>query len=98
MAQERKIPFEIQASKEITRDSGRQAFLAPRAKAKKNGVQDLTLEEMPAHSPPGFQFPSGRALPYSSYMHLGINSYICRFSAYRNEITSLGAVSRYACS
>ena len=46
MAQERKIPFEIQAFEEITRDSGRQAFLAPRAKAKKNGVQDLTLEEI----------------------------------------------------
>ena len=46
MAQERKIPFEIQASKEITRDSGRQAFLTLRTKAKRNSVQDLTLEEI----------------------------------------------------
>lgn len=43
---ERKIPFEIQASEEVTRDSGMQAFLALRAEAKKNGVQDLTLEEI----------------------------------------------------
>ena len=40
------MKFEIQASEEITRDSGMQAFLALRAEAKKNGVQDLTLDEI----------------------------------------------------
>ncbi len=40
------IPFEIQASKEVTRASGMQTFLALRAEAKKNGVQDLTLDEI----------------------------------------------------
>lgn len=46
VVRERKIPFEIQASEDITRDSGMQAFLALRAEAKKNGVQDLTLDEI----------------------------------------------------
>lgn len=36
----------IQASDEITMASGMQAFLALRAEAKKNGVQDLTLDEI----------------------------------------------------
>jgi len=46
VVRERKIPFEIQASEEVTRASGMQAFLALRAEAKKNGVQDLTLDEI----------------------------------------------------
>ncbi|MCM1190276.1 MAG: type II toxin-antitoxin system RelB/DinJ family antitoxin [bacterium] len=46
VVRERKIPFEIQASEEITRASGMQAFLSLRAEAKKNDVQDLTLEEI----------------------------------------------------
>jgi addiction module RelB/DinJ family antitoxin len=46
VVRERRIPFEIQASKEVTRASGAEAFHALRAEAKENGVQDLTLEEI----------------------------------------------------
>ena len=46
VVREKKIPFEIRASEEITRSSGMQAFLALRAEAKKNGIQDLTLDEI----------------------------------------------------
>lgn len=46
VVRERKIPFEIQASTEITRASGMQAFMALREEARKNGVQDLSLEEI----------------------------------------------------
>lgn len=46
VVRERKIPFEIYASDEVTRASGMQAFLALRAEAKKNGVQNLTLDEI----------------------------------------------------
>ena len=46
VVRERKIPFEIQASEEVTRASGMQAFLALRTEAKKNGVQDMTLDEI----------------------------------------------------
>ncbi|MCD8368950.1 MAG: type II toxin-antitoxin system RelB/DinJ family antitoxin [Clostridiales bacterium] len=46
VVRERKIPFEIQASDNITRQSGMQAFLALRAQAKENGIQDLTLDEI----------------------------------------------------
>jgi addiction module RelB/DinJ family antitoxin len=46
VVRERRIPFEIQASSEVTRASGAQAFQALRAEAKKNGVQDMTLEEI----------------------------------------------------
>ncbi len=45
VVRERRIPFEIQASEEVTRSSGMPAFLALRAEAKKNGVQDLTLDQ-----------------------------------------------------
>jgi hypothetical protein len=41
-----KIPFEIQASEDISRTTGMQAFIALRDEAKKNGVQDLTLDEI----------------------------------------------------
>ncbi|MCM1540728.1 MAG: type II toxin-antitoxin system RelB/DinJ family antitoxin [Blautia sp.] len=46
VVREKKIPFEIHASDEITRASGMQAFLALRDEAKKNGIQDLTLDEI----------------------------------------------------
>ena len=46
VVREKKIPFEIQASEEITRASGMNAFLELRAEAKKNGIQDLTLDEI----------------------------------------------------
>lgn len=46
VVRERRIPFEIQASQEITRASGMQAFLALRDEAKKNGVQDMSLNEI----------------------------------------------------
>jgi addiction module RelB/DinJ family antitoxin len=46
VVRERRIPFEIQASSEVTRASGAEAFRALRAEAQKNGVQDLTLEEI----------------------------------------------------
>ena len=35
-----------QATEEVNRVSGMQAFLALRAEAKKNGVQNLTLDEI----------------------------------------------------
>ena len=43
---EKRIPFEIQASSDFTRHSGMQAFMALRAQAKENGVQDLSLNEI----------------------------------------------------
>jgi hypothetical protein len=43
---ERGMTFAIQAFEEVSRASGMQAFLALRTEAKKNGVQDLTLEEI----------------------------------------------------
>lgn len=46
VVRERKIPFEIQASEDVTRAAGMQAFLALRSEAKKNGIQDLTLDEI----------------------------------------------------
>jgi addiction module RelB/DinJ family antitoxin len=46
VVRERRIPFEIQASSEVTRASGAEAFRTLRAEAKKNGVQDLSLDEI----------------------------------------------------
>lgn len=46
VVRERKIPFEIQASNDVTRVDGMNAFMALREEAKENGVQDLTLEEI----------------------------------------------------
>ena len=46
VVRERRIPFEIQASDSRPLDSGMSAFMALRAEAKKNGVQDMTLEEI----------------------------------------------------
>lgn len=46
VVRERKIPFEIHASDEFSRKDGMQAFLALRAEAKENGIQDMPLEEI----------------------------------------------------
>lgn len=48
VVRERKIPFEIQAAhnEESVHMKGMQAFLALRAQARENGVQDLSLEEI----------------------------------------------------
>ncbi|MBU9736781.1 type II toxin-antitoxin system RelB/DinJ family antitoxin [Diplocloster agilis] len=46
VVREKRIPFEIQASSNFTRQSGMQAFMALRAQAKENGVQDLSLDEI----------------------------------------------------
>jgi hypothetical protein len=43
---ERGMTFAIKASEKVSRASGMQAFLALRTEAKKNGVQDLSLEEI----------------------------------------------------
>ena len=47
VVRERRIPFEIQAA-EPDRAAGMQAFLAMRAEAKKNGIQDMSLDEINA--------------------------------------------------
>ena len=47
VVRERRIPFEIFApQKTLTRSDGMQAFADLRAEAKKNGIQDLTLDEI----------------------------------------------------
>ena len=47
VVRERKIPFEIASpKKEVTRESAMNAFMALRDQAKKNGVSDLSLEEI----------------------------------------------------
>jgi addiction module RelB/DinJ family antitoxin len=46
VVRERRIPFEIQASGDVTRASGAQAFHALRAEARENGLQDMTLDEI----------------------------------------------------
>ena len=47
VVRERKIPFEITADKsEITMADGYNAFISLRNEAKKNGLQDLSLEEI----------------------------------------------------
>ena len=42
----RKIPFEIKAAEESANDSFKKAFYALRESARKNGLQDMTLEEI----------------------------------------------------
>ncbi|MBR5635231.1 MAG: type II toxin-antitoxin system RelB/DinJ family antitoxin [Prevotella sp.] len=42
----RKIPFEIKAAEEDANDSFKKAFYALRESARKNGLQDMTLEEI----------------------------------------------------
>ena len=46
VVREKRIPFEIQASEEVTRASGMQPFFALRDEAKKNGIQDMSLDEI----------------------------------------------------
>ncbi len=46
VVREKRIPFEIKSSDNITRQSGIQAFMELRAQAKENGIQDLTLDEI----------------------------------------------------
>lgn len=46
VVREKRIPFEIQASDDVTRAAGLQAFLALRDEAKKNGIQDMSLDEI----------------------------------------------------
>ncbi|MCM1050010.1 MAG: hypothetical protein NC433_16460 [Clostridiales bacterium] len=38
--------YQIETSEDVRKASGMQAFLALRAEAKKNGIQDLTLDEI----------------------------------------------------
>ena len=47
VVRERKIPFDIKSS-DITREDGLKAFYALREEAKRNGLQDMTLEEINA--------------------------------------------------
>ena len=46
VVRERRIPFPIQASDKISLNNGMNAFMTLRAEAKKNGLQDMTLEEI----------------------------------------------------
>ncbi|HIZ23562.1 MAG TPA: type II toxin-antitoxin system RelB/DinJ family antitoxin [Candidatus Blautia faecigallinarum] len=47
VVRERRIPFEIASPEpEITREKAMQAFMELREQAKKNKVQDMTLEEI----------------------------------------------------
>ena len=46
VVRERKIPFEIQASNDDLRATGRKAFLSLRNQARENGIQDLSLDEI----------------------------------------------------
>ena len=46
VVRERKIPFQIKASSDLKREDGVKAFMALRAEAKENGVQDMTLDEI----------------------------------------------------
>lgn len=47
VVREGKIPFDIQASEEATaRAKAQEAFLSLREQANKNGIQDLSLEEI----------------------------------------------------
>lgn len=46
VVREQKIPFEIKSSDNSTRQSGMQAFMTLRAQAKKNGIQDMALDEI----------------------------------------------------
>lgn len=42
----RKIPFEIKAAEPQSVSQGMEAFMALREEARKNGVQDMTLDEI----------------------------------------------------
>ena len=46
VVKEKRIPFEIKASEDISIKDGVSAFIALREEAKKNGIQDLPLNEI----------------------------------------------------
>ncbi len=46
VVRERRIPFEVKADANAEKMSGKQAFWALREQAKKNGLQDMTLDEI----------------------------------------------------
>ena len=46
VVKEKRIPFEIKASEDISIKDGMSAFIALRKEAKKNGIQDLSLSEI----------------------------------------------------
>lgn len=46
VVKEKRIPFEIKASEDISIKDGMSAFIALREEAKKNGIQDLSLSEI----------------------------------------------------
>lgn len=47
VVREKKIPFEIASTKrEVTRESGMQAFLELREQARINGIQNMSLDEI----------------------------------------------------
>ena len=46
VVKEKRIPFEIKASEDISIKDGVSAFIALREEAKKNGIQDLSLNEI----------------------------------------------------
>ena len=46
VVREKKIPFEIQSKESLELENGMRTFLALREEAKKNGLQDMTLEEI----------------------------------------------------
>ena len=46
VVRERRIPFAIRASDERSLNQGMNAFMALREEAKKNGIQDMTLDEI----------------------------------------------------
>ncbi len=46
VVREKRIPFEICAPEVVTREGAMNAFLALRAEAKRNGVSDMTTEEI----------------------------------------------------
>ena len=46
VVKEKRIPFEIKASEDISIRDGVSAFIALREEAKKNGIQDLSLSEI----------------------------------------------------
>ncbi len=48
VVKEKKIPFEIKASDAVSLEKSRAAFFKLREEAKKNGLQDLSLDEINA--------------------------------------------------
>ena len=46
VVREKRIPFDITSSIEPSKEDGLNAFMALRAQAKANGIQDMSLEEI----------------------------------------------------